>query len=273
MFPTPYPELNQVLADLLTAVRASLGRDLLGAYLQGSFAIGGCDEHSDVDFVTLVRDELTEAQIEALQETHGQVYDLESQWAKHLEGSYFPLHTFRDQPRHGALLWYLDHGARHLIRSDHCNTLIVRWTVRERGVALYGPPPHTLRAPIPASSLRDEIFSTITTWGHEILHDPARFSNRFYQGFILLSYCRMLHDLHRGYPGSKREGAEWVKSEMGPTWTALIDRAWDTRRDPARAVREPADPKDFERTLQFVEIVIAKSEHFVGSGRAKSDCA
>lgn len=267
MLPTPFPNLNQVLEALLSGLQGALEQTLIGAYLQGSLAVGGFDEHSDVDFVVIVRDELSRAQVDALQRIHGEVYDLPPEWAKHLEGSYFPLATFRDQPSPGTKLWYLDHGARCLVRSDHCNTLIVRWTVRERGLVLYGPPPHTLAGPIPASPLRAEIFSTITTWGQEILQAPDRFSNRFYQGFILLSYCRMLHDLHTGYPGSKREGAQWTKARMGPPWSALIDRAWATRPDPARSVRTPADPKDFEQTLRFVELVISESALLVGDSR------
>ncbi len=50
--------------------------------------------------------------------------------------------------------------------------------------------------------------ATIHDWGQEILSRPDHFNNRFYQGFIVLNYCRMLHDLHRGFPGSKLAGAE-----------------------------------------------------------------
>lgn len=53
MLPTPYLELNQVLATFLSVVQRSLGGDLLGVYLQGSFALGEFDDHSDVDFVVV----------------------------------------------------------------------------------------------------------------------------------------------------------------------------------------------------------------------------
>ena len=57
---TPYPELNCVLRGLVEDVRVALGEAFVGAYLQGSFAVGDFDQHSDVDFVIAVRDELTE---------------------------------------------------------------------------------------------------------------------------------------------------------------------------------------------------------------------
>jgi hypothetical protein len=135
----------------------------------------------------------------------------------------------------------------------------VRWTLREKGVILAGPQPKSLVAPISEELVRAEIFETLNAWGKEILGEPSQYNNRFYQSFIVLSYCRMLHDLYRGYPGSKREGAEWAKSVLDPSWSNLIDGAWDGRPDPAQKVQQPADVEDFEKTLRFVQYVMNES--------------
>lgn len=262
MYPTPYTELNQVLAELVRRMQVILGNNFIAAYLQGSFALGDFDQHSDVDFIVVIDEELNSPKIDELQTMHDLVYHQGSEWAKHLEGSYFPRVILRDISMIGNQLWYLDHGARHLIRSDHCNTGIVRWTVRERGVTLAGPPPKTLIDPISQSELRAEIFATIINWGKEILQYPSPFDNRYYQSFIVLSYCRMLHDLYRGYPGSKREGTEWAKVVLDPFWSKLIDEARDGRQDPAQKIRQPADLDEFEQTLRFVEYVMSKSRQF-----------
>jgi hypothetical protein len=103
--------------------------------------------------------------------------------------------------------------------------------------------------------LRKEIWSTIRNWGQDIVTNPDNYNNRFYQAFIVLNYCRMLHDLIRGYPGSKRAGAEWVKVNLDPSWIGLIDRAWNGRPNPAVSVRQPADPDDFKNTLEFVQYI------------------
>jgi hypothetical protein len=256
MHPTPYPELNEVLDELTAGVRGALGDSLVGAYLQGSFAEGGFDRHSDVDFIVVTEEELTDGQVRALQTLHGRVYDIDSEWAKHLEGSYFPREVLRTCAGRGVPLWYLNHGDRSLTRSEHCNTAVVRWQVREHGVVLAGPAPKALVDAIPVETLRQEVLTTIRDWGHEILTEPERFSNRFYQSFIVLSYCRMLHALHTGRVGSKRAGAEWAKTVLDPSWAGLIDRTWDGRPDPAVSVRQPADPDEFERTLEFVRHVI-----------------
>lgn len=255
--PTPYPDLNAILHDLVSGIQAVLGARCVGVYLQGSFALGDFDAHSDVDFVVAIADELTAAEVEALQALHARIYDGPAGWAQHLEGSYFPLAVLRTPDPSGQTLWYLDNGSRALKRSDHCNTVVVRWTVREHGVTLAGPPPSTLIDSIPVDVLRAYVLADLLDWGREILAQPERFANHFYQGFIVLSYCRMLRELHMGALGSKRAGAEWAKANLDPAWAGLIDRAWSGRPNPAVSVRTPADPAEFAATLDFVRYVSA----------------
>jgi len=259
MVPTPYPELNEALHDLVDGVEVVLATGFVGAYLQGSFAVGGFDEHSDADFAVVTESELTEEQVGALQSLHGRIFDEGKEWSKHLEGSYFPAPTLRNASRAGEELWYLDNGHRSLERSSHCNTVVVRWILREHGVTLAGPESDTLIDPVPVAVLRTEIANDIASWGREILAYPDRYRNRFYQSFIVLNLSRMLHDLRAGSISSKRIGADWAKLSLDPTWSDLIDRAWGGRPDPARSVREPADATDFERTLRFVRYIMLES--------------
>ena len=260
--PTPYAELNAVLHVLVDGVRGALGDQLVGAYLQGSFALGDFDHHSDVDFVVAVRDELTDDQVAALQIVHARTYGIECEWARHLEGSYFPTVLLRDYRGAGSPLWYLDHGRQVLERSDHCNTALVRWVVRERGVTLTGPPASALVDPVPVAELRREIAAVMHRWGQQILDHPAPYRNRFYLGYIVLNYCRMLHDLVEGRPGSKRAGAAWAQANLDAKWSELIDRAWSSRPNPAVSVREPPDAADFESTLAFLAYILGESARY-----------
>ncbi len=257
--PTPFPELNQVLDDLVAGAQTVLAQDLVAMVLQGSFAVGDADEHSDVDWTMVVKDALTPAQVAALQTLHARIYDLPSAWAQHLEGSYFPAAVLRQHQDCSQELWYLDNGSRQLVQSTHCNSLVVRWVVHHNGMALAGPPPATLVAPFPAAELCREIRATLHDWGNEILTNPEHYNNRFYQGFIVLSYCRMLHSLEIGSVASKRAGAEWAKANLDPSWRGLIDRTWATRPLPEVSVRTPADPVDFQRTLEFVRYAMRRA--------------
>jgi hypothetical protein len=259
---TPYPELNTALQELINSIQEILDENFVGAYLQGSFAVGGFDEHSDCDFIIVINREITKRQLSNLQSMHQRIFNIGMEWAKHLEGSYFPKTILRDYRQSGRELWYLDNGHRELERSSHCNTIIVRWILREKGIILSGPEPSTLIDPIPIGVLRRAILTSINKSGQLILTHPGQFSNRFYQTFIVLQYCRKLHDLHTGQVGSKRSGAEWAKRNMDRSWSDLIDRAWDGRPNPAHSVRQPANKTDFERTLKFVKEVIKAANYF-----------
>jgi predicted nucleotidyltransferase len=258
--PTPYPDLNAVLRYLTESLQALLGPHLVGVYLQGSFAVGDFDPHSDVDYIIVIEQELTLEQVVALQVMHARIYDLDCAWAQHLEGSYFPKDVLSNSPQPGEQLWYLDNGARQLVLSVHCNTLVVRWQFRQHGIPLTGPDPVALVPPIPGAALRREILAVIHDWGGEILANPEHYNNRFYQGFIVLSFCRMLHSLHTSAIQSKRRGAEWAKATLDSAWSDLIDRTWATRPVPEVSVRTPADPLDFSHTLEFVRYVTGLAE-------------
>ncbi len=263
--PTPYPELNTVLQELVNSVQHALGENFVAACLQGSFAVGDFDRHSDVDFIVAIDQELSDSRLRSLQAMHERIFDLDSEWAKHLEGSYFPNDVLRDYSQSGGELWYLDHGSRVLVRSNHDNTVVVRWILREKGVALAGPHPSTLIDPIPVAALRREILATMNEWGEQILADPDQINSRFYQTFAVLSYCRMLHDLHTGVIGSKRSGAEWAKAHLDPSWADLIDRAWGGRPNPALSVRQSADQADLASTLEFVKEVMRAGDEFAAA--------
>ena len=75
--PTAYSDLNHVLRQLVYSAQEILRGNFVGVYLQGSFAVGDFDLHSDVDFVIVIAEELSEEQIDALQAMHARLYGSE----------------------------------------------------------------------------------------------------------------------------------------------------------------------------------------------------
>lgn len=250
--PTPYDELNQILARLVTGAQELLGASLVGVYLQGSFAVGDADEHSDVDFLVVVEEELSATQLAGLQTLHGAIYDLPSPWAQHLDGSYAPRAALRPDAPTGLPWPYLGNTSRVLVPSAHDNTLVVRWVVRERGVTLAGPAPEQLLEPVDPEALRREVCTKMRDWAAEILADAAQMNDRWYQPYAVLSYCRMLQTLETGAVHSKPAGARWAQARLNQRWSGLIARAWAERPDPSAKVRQRADPLDFAQTLAFI---------------------
>jgi predicted nucleotidyltransferase len=250
--PTPYPELNNVLYTLVTRAQSALGETFVGAYLQGSFAIGDFDEHSDVDFLIAIANELSADQLDTLQTMHAEIFALPWHWAQHLEGSYIPLSVLSDNQLVSVPVPYLDNGSQELVLSTHDNTLVTRWTTRERGITLAGPLPQQIIAPVTADELRAEIRAVMRDWGAEILSNPAKTANRWGQPFVVLSYCRMLHSLHTGTIESKLAGVRWAQDSRSTRWYDLIERALAERPDPSSKVRQPSDPAQVALTLEFV---------------------
>lgn len=154
MSSTPFPDLDAVLAELAGRAAAILGADFVGAYLQGSFAVGDADRHSDCDFLIPVRRPPTGDQEAALRAMHDEFPTRPDYWARRLEGSYPVLSELRTLDGLGRPWLYVDNGWREMQWSTHCNSEVVRWSLREHGVTLAGPPPRDLVDPVPAAALR-----------------------------------------------------------------------------------------------------------------------
>jgi len=261
--PTPYPELNDVLRELVDGVRAILDANFVGAYLQGSFAVGDADRHSDVDFVVVTDGDPDPTEEAALQELHARLFMLDVPWAQHLEGSYVPKDLLRHADPARAKFLYLDNGAGELIRDNHCNTAVVRWSLREHGVVLAGPDPKLLIDAVPAPQLRSEALVGIAeyaAWAPE----PTRVGgmSRWKQPYLVLTFCRLLHTAEHGRVVSKREAAEWALEALDPEWADLIQAALDDRPDPWARVHEPAAPEAVTRTLAFADYAVAQSNAY-----------
>ena len=265
---THNPELDLVLLGHVERLQEALGELLVGVYLLGSLAIGDFDATSDIDFVVVTAGEMSESQVEKVQSAHNETYWQNFRWVKHLEYSFFPLTTLGHQSspftKYGRAqdenrdLWYFEHGSPTIERSDHDNSLVVRWTLREKGLTVVGPEPISLLDPVSPNALREEIQLSLLGWGDELLKDSEPYRNRFFQAFIVLHYCRMLQDLNEGRITSKREGAQWAKSNLDSKWIPLIEYCWNDRQDPEIHISQPAVAKIFQQVLAFVEYCVAQ---------------
>jgi hypothetical protein len=266
--PTTDAALNAVLRDLVAGARTALGANFRAAYLQGSFAVGDWDAHSDVDWLIAIERDIAPDELDALQALHARLYQLPLPWAQHLEGSYMPLAILRRADLAQARLLFLGNGARQLERSAHDNTAVVRWVTREHGITLAEPPPATLIDPVSAAALRREVRATMREWLNDITAGRYRVESRWAQPFVVLTYCRMLHTLRTGRVESKPAGARWAIGALDARWAGLIQRTWDDRPDPPRKLLLPADPADIAATLEFVRYAIALGDQWEAAGDA-----
>jgi RimJ/RimL family protein N-acetyltransferase/predicted nucleotidyltransferase len=255
--PTLFPELNAVLDEFVASARAVLGENFHGAYLQGSFAVGDADEYSDVDFIVVTRGEVSDTELAELQAMHRRLYALETPWAQHLEGSYIPKDELRRVDEARSPYWYLDNGATEVVRDNHCNTAVVRSTLREHGVVLAGPDPKRLVDPVSAAQLRDDVRWAIREWV-EWLESHSSLSGRG-QALLVLTICRMLQTWESGRVTTKREAGEWALEALDARWAGLIRAALADRPDPWTKVQQAAAPDAVDRTLAFLDYAMKQT--------------
>ena len=266
-FPPPYPDANIVLDSLLADVQAILGDQFIGMYLYGSLASGDFDRDSDVDYVVVTRAELSEALFSALQDMHIRIAAIDSWCATQLEGSYIPQQALRRYDPVHALHLHIDRGRDESLKKMQLDDaslsrawwggwVILRSNLRERGITLTGPAPHTLIDPVTPDDLRQATLAILHGWAAHILEDPAQMDSRGYQSYTVLTLCRTLYTLQYVSLVSKPVAARWAQAALGEPWASLIERAWIGRQNP----QLKAQSEDVNGTLDFIRYTLERSQ-------------
>ena len=204
-----YPDVNAMLTMLVARIQQCLEDNFIGAYVQGSLAVGDFNSASDVDVVIAIRHDLKSAEIETFQALHRELFaELPPPWGQRLELSYQPISILRrwsqvprdppDDPRTADWrdpsisrpptvypYWYLDNGAQKLVRSEHDNTRVVRWVMREKGITLSGPKPMSLIDAVSRHDLALEIHDMLRSLTEE-WSTPEAIDTAWLQGFFVI---------------------------------------------------------------------------------------
>lgn len=263
----PYPELPTVMDQFVNGITSILAGNLVGAYLVGSLASGDFDLDSDVDFLVVTQNELTDGMVQALQAMHAHLHGLGCYPAEHLEGSYISRRILKDPNAVGIEpIWYLDNGSTMFERSTHDNQWHVRWVLREKGIMLLGSEPKTLLPPVPIKSMLSEVEETVRRAADAFADDldgPLDFWNsRFGQSFAVLSYCRMLHTLGTGTVQSKLACMKWALQALDQEWADVIQQAWEERKGVRHCLKihQRAEPEALLKTLGFIRYAVGEIE-------------
>jgi hypothetical protein len=245
---TGIDDLDDVLEELVETAREVIEDDLVGVYLQGSFALGGADDESDCDFLVVTSTPLGSNRLAALRAFHGDLPHRPGYWNQHLEGSYPVAADLADL---GALdrPWpYVDHGSDQVILDRHCNTEVMRWTLYEHGVIVHGPSPRTLVTQVTAATMRAaagrDLRKAVDNWDSQ--HSWDAWSQRY----AVVTLPRMLRTQVVGDVVSKHSAVAWALDVLEPRWRPLLENALAGRG------RRPWDaPIDAELVLLTQEFV------------------
>jgi hypothetical protein len=248
-FPTSFPELNALLDEFVAGVSATLGEDLVGVYLVGSFALGGGDAASDCDFLVVTRQRVDAEQERALRELHDEIPMRDGYWPQNLEGSYAPRAELETLDSLGGDWLYVNRGHRDMSWEPHCNAEDVRWVLRGHGISVAGPPAAQFACEVPADLLRDRARSLLATLIPD-LRGWANFDVAWTQRYAVHTVCRLLYTVEIGEVTTKLQALDWALGKLAPEWHDLIEQARDDRLLPWD---DPPRLGSIDRTLAFAQ--------------------
>ena len=258
MTPTPYPDVNDVIEQLASAMRRALGNRLSGLYLYGSLVTGDFDHvSSDIDLVAVLPSDLTEAGFERLHGMHDDFARAHPRWDDRIEVAYITasaLRTFRVQP---SIIAVISPGEPFHWKEAGRDWLMNWYVVREYGKTLTGPPPQTFIAPISQEEYVSAVYQHAMEWREWVAQTYLRKS----QAYAILTMCRALYTLTTGAYCSKKQAAAWAERTW-PEWSGVIEQALAWRE--AWQDENVDHAATIPQTRRFVHFAAAECERIAG---------
>ncbi|NJK45712.1 MAG: DUF4111 domain-containing protein [Pleurocapsa sp. SU_196_0] len=111
------------------------------------------------------------------------------------------------------------------------NWLLECWTVRERGIALYGPNPKSLITPIPPVRLVEVVRERLADWlaYANTVDDPGWRSHLGEMRYTVETMCRALYTLATHELCGKPSAVRWALETLPEPWHALVVRSQSWR--------------------------------------------
>jgi hypothetical protein len=258
--PTPHVDVNATLRWFLVGIREILGEQFHAMYLTGSLALGDFDPtRSDIDFVVVSTTDLADEQFAALRALHARFNAGDSPWATEVEAAYIPVDALRRYDPAYARHPHIQRGAQQVLELDQLadDWVLQRYILREHGVVVAGPPPHTLIDPVQPDDMRRAVVALMDIWWAMMPDDPAPLRRRGYQAYAVLTMCRVLYTLVAGAVTSKPDAARWALHALDERWTDLIERAVAWRKDQQQTL-----DADVPATLALIRYTLARCRQF-----------
>ncbi len=249
----PYPDVNELVDTFLAKLQSIFDQKLVGVYLYGSLVWGDFDyDISDIDLLVAVASPIDSKEFGKLQQMHHDLAATYKQWDNRIEAAYISLHALQTFKTQRSEIAITSPGEPFHTKEAGKDWLINWWTVRKKGVALFGPAPTTLIAPISTQEFLQGVQEQAQEWGEYIIHTQY---SRPYQAYAILTMCRALYTYKNGEQVSKKQAAQWAQPQL-PQWSSLIQRALVWRE----AYRDESvdHAARFAETRRFVQFIIAQ---------------
>jgi predicted nucleotidyltransferase len=226
-------DVQEILDTLLSGVHKALADNLVAVYLRGSLATGEfMPEISDLDILAVTDRPVTEAEFASLVALHASIEQLPNRYADRIEIAYIDrgaMRQFEPGLRHPTL-----GQGETLARTEHgANWILERWTVRERGITLFGPDPNALIDPISSQDVRAAVYARLRDWADWTNHsnDPDWKLGPGHKKYVVETMCRALYSIAFGELSNKRLAVAWALETFPEPWRSTVERSQIWRDD------------------------------------------
>jgi predicted nucleotidyltransferase len=245
---TQYPDINELLDELISQIKLILGDKLVGIYLYGSLVWGDFDYHfSDIDLLAAVTSDINEKDANNLKKMHDDFAVKHKQWNDRIETQYLSLVALKTFKTKKSNAGTISPGEPFHIIEVGKHWLMNWYMVREKGMTLLGPDPKTIIEPISKEEFIQSVKEHAMSWGEWVndMHSKGA------QAYAVLTLCRALYAFKHGEQVSKKQAATWAEKEL-PEWATFISHALKWREE---KYNYEADSENFLKTKQFVDYV------------------
>lgn len=239
-------EVANIRADIEACIETTLGPDLIGLYLYGSYVTGGFDvRRSDLDYLAVLRRDPVGDDLPPLIAMHDAIVVRHPEWVDRVEVAYLScraLQTFRETPHPIAVI---SPGEPLNIKEAGADWLLNWYIVRVVGITIVGPPAKELMPLI----ARDEFIAAACQQARAWKVRVTSTTGSPGLSYAVLSSCRSLHTCVTGEQASKYGAADWAAPRF-PHRVDLIERAkgWP---GPA-STRQSPQPISGEEASRFI---------------------
>jgi predicted nucleotidyltransferase len=245
--------------EVAARIRGVLGPKLLGLILWGSYVVGDFNPRlSDLDLVAVLSADVDAREFAQLEQMHAALAGEFPDWVGRIEVRYATVETL-NRPEAGGEIVSISPGEPLNRRASAASWQVDWYVVRERGIALSGPPPATLLAPISRTQFVAAARADVASWTD--WSETAR-GHRGHAS-VILRLCRALRTTLRGDQLSKPAAGRWAQQAV-PEWADLIGRALAWREAPEDAPGAPPDAETHRFVKDLRQHILAASP---GSGR------
>src|SRR3989344_243317 len=225
---TKYPEINNLLEDLLSQIKEALEDKLVGLYLWGSLVWGDFDYSiSDIDLLAATSTDITKNEAEKLKKMHEDFVKKYTEWDDRIEVAYISLDALKTFKTKRSQIGIISPGEPFHLKDAGDDWLINWYIVQEKGITIFGSPPRTIIDPISKEKFIQAVKRQANSWSDWIVKTKPY---RGYQAYAILTLCRALYVYENGEQVSKKQAALWVEKEL-PEWSKTINNALFWRQD------------------------------------------